>query len=86
MQVYFENPFCSLFALAIAVAKILLAALNARHRSHNCTLSDAIREPIPANAALLLTSDCLFERKMVCVPRPRAPCNYILSHYSMKEV
>ena len=51
MQVYFENPFCSLFALAIDVAKILLAALNAR-----------------------LASDCLFERKMVCVPRPRAPC------------
>ena len=74
MQVYFENPFCSLFALAIAVAEILLAALNARHRSHNCTLSDAICEPIPASAALWLASDCLFERKMVCVSRPRAPC------------
>ena len=71
MQVYFENPFCSLFALAIAVAEILLAALNARHRSHNCTLSDAIHEPLPAGDA---SSDCLFERKMVCVPRPRAPC------------
>ena len=46
MQVYFENPFCSLFALAIAVAEILLAALNARHRSHNCTLSDAIHEQV----------------------------------------
>ena len=74
MQVYFENPFCSLFALAIAVAEILLAALNARHRSHNCTLSDAIHEPLPAGDASWLTSDCLFERKMVCVPRPRAPC------------
>ena len=47
MQVYFENPFCSLFALAIAVAEILLAALNARHRSHNCTLSDAIHGSRP---------------------------------------
>lgn len=74
MQVYFENPFRSLFALAIAVAEILLAALNARHRSHNCTLSDAIHEPLPAGDASWLTSDCLFERKMVCVPRPRAPC------------
>lgn len=74
MQVYFENPFCSLFAMAIEVAKILLAALNARHRSHNCTLFDAIREPIPASAASWLASDCLFKRKMVCVPRPRAPC------------
>ena len=70
MQVYFENPFCSLFAMAIEVAEILLAALNARHRNHNCTLS----EPIPASAASWLASDCLFERKMVCVPRPRAPC------------
>ena len=51
MQVYFENPFCSLFAMAIEVAEILLAALNARHRNHNCTLSDAIHEPIPASAA-----------------------------------
>lgn len=74
MQIYFENPFCSLFATAIEVAEILLAALNARHRSHNCTLSDAIREPIPAGTAQWLASDCLFERKMVCVPRPRAPC------------
>lgn len=74
MQVYFENPFCSLSALAIAVAEILLAALNARHRSHNCTLSDAIHEPLPTGDASWLTSDCLFERKMVCVPRPRAPC------------
>lgn len=51
MQIYFENPLCSLFATAIEVAKILLTALNARHRSHNCTLNDAIHEPIPASAA-----------------------------------
>lgn len=74
MQIYFENPFCSLFVMAIEVAKILLTVLNARHRSHSCTLNDAIYKPIPASAARWLTSDCIFERKMVCVPRPRAPC------------
>ena len=74
MQIYFENPLCSLFATAIEVAKILLTALNARHRSHSCTLFDAICEPVPASAARWLTSDCAFERKMVCIPRPRAPC------------
>ena len=74
MQIYFENPFCSLFVTAIEVAKILLIALNARHRSHNCTMNDAIHEPIPASAAWWLMSDCAFARKMVCIPRPRAPC------------
>jgi len=74
MQIYFENPLCSLFATAIEVAKILLAVLNARHRSHSCTMNDVIHEPIPASAARWLTSDCTFARKMVCIPRPRAPC------------
>lgn len=68
MQVYFENPFCSLFALAIAVAEILLAALNARHRSHNCTLSDAIHEPLPAGDASWLTSDCLLSARWSAFP------------------
>ena len=74
MQIYFENPFCSLFVTAIEVAKILLTVLNARHRSHSCTMNDAIHEPLPASAARWLTSDCTFARKMVCIPRPRAPC------------
>lgn len=74
MQIYFENPFCSLFVTAIEIAKILLTVLNARHRSHSCTMNDAIHEPIPASAAQWLTSDCTFARKIVCIPRPRAPC------------
>ena len=74
MQIYFENPFCSLFVTAIEVAKILLTVLNARHRSHNCTLNDAIHEPIPASTARWFTSNCTFARTMVCIPQPRAPC------------
>lgn len=74
MQIYFENPFCSLFATAIEVAKILMTVLNVRHRSHSCIMNDAINEPISASAARWLMSDCAFECKMVCVPRPRAPC------------
>lgn len=41
---------------------------------NSCTMNDAIHEPIPASAAQWLTSDCTFARKMVCIPRPRAPC------------
>ena len=55
MQVYFENPFCSLFALAIDVAKILLAALNAR-QTVLCPMPSVSRFPQVLHSGLRPTA------------------------------